>query len=504
MFSLVVKPNIGFNSVGAWFKKTITYPYAFCVLLLLLIARLISMYVVPLNDSTEARYAEIARIMLETGNWITPMHYYGVPFWAKPPLSTWMSALSMQFFGVNAFAARLPGLLLSIGILWLVWDTAKISRGSRVAINTVLILSGSLYFMLNSGTVMTDPALLFCLTLSMVAFWRALTYNTKTWGILFFVGLGLGLLAKGPIAWVLIGLPISVWVVWQNAWQRLWKRLPWFSGILLMLAISLPWYILAEYKTPGFIQYFIVGEHIMRFLQPGWAGDKYGFAHIAPYGMIWLYALLGTLPWSAVGGVWLLGNSKKLIGLFKINIQDDGLLSYLLLCALLPLCFFTFARNIIYPYVFPSLPALAFLAANLIEPLNINTKKILGLTALTSLLFFLASIVFVMTPQYVAKSQNRVVQVFNNVEKSPLSQLIYWGYHTEYSALFYSSGHAVSTFNSDTLKDLLAKPGAPHYLIADSDVHIPIPDWVKPQLKFVAMIPILKRHITIYRFEPAE
>ncbi len=66
---------------------------------------------IPLNDVSEARYAEIARKMLETGNWVTPQHDYGVPFWAKPPLSTWLSAFSMKLFGVNEFAARLPGLL---------------------------------------------------------------------------------------------------------------------------------------------------------------------------------------------------------------------------------------------------------------------------------------------------------------------------------------------------------------------------------------------------------
>ena len=103
------------------------------VLLYLLVTRLFSMAWVPLNDPTESRYAEIARIMLETNNWVTPMHQYGVPFWAKPPLSVWLSAFSMKLFGVNPFAARLPGMLLSIAIMGLVFSVAKKTRGSLVA-----------------------------------------------------------------------------------------------------------------------------------------------------------------------------------------------------------------------------------------------------------------------------------------------------------------------------------------------------------------------------------
>ena len=56
---------------------------------------------IPLLDKTEARYAEIARLMYETNEWIVLQIDYGIPFWAKPPLSTWLSALSINMFGVN-------------------------------------------------------------------------------------------------------------------------------------------------------------------------------------------------------------------------------------------------------------------------------------------------------------------------------------------------------------------------------------------------------------------
>ena len=287
------------------------------VLLFLLACRLIAMCLIPLNDSTEARYGEIARIMLETGDWITPMQSVGVPFWAKPPLSTWFSASSMWLFGVNAFAARIPSLILSLGILWLVWDASRKRSGIYAAWVSVLVLAGSLFFFLNAGTVMTDPALLFCTTLSLFSFWHAMANQHKAWGYLFFTGLGLGLLAKGPIALVLTGMPIFVWVLLHNRWREMWQSLPWIIGGLLMLAIALPWYALAEIKTPGFINYFIVGEHFHRFIDPGWGGDKYGFAHKAHYGMIWVYAALGFLPWTVVGVIGLTKRIRYLTVLFQ-------------------------------------------------------------------------------------------------------------------------------------------------------------------------------------------
>ncbi|MDI1353080.1 MAG: phospholipid carrier-dependent glycosyltransferase, partial [bacterium] len=302
--------------------------HAWCALGFLFFCRLVANYFIPLNDTTEARYGEIARKMIETGNWVTLQHDYGIPFWAKPPLSTWLTALSMQLFGVNEFAARLPALLLSLGMLWLIWDIAKKQGDRFAALMTILILASTLFFFLDAGTVMTDPALIFCTTLCFVAFWHALTDGHKLWSYLFFIGLGLGLLAKGPIALVLVGLPLFFWVVFNNKWKALWQKLPWFSGIGLLVLIALPWYVLAELRTPGFLNYFIIGEHINRFLTPGWSGDKYGIAHYAPKGMIWVFALIGFFPWNLVSGIWLV----RYFNQFKLSASiDNGWLSYLFL-----------------------------------------------------------------------------------------------------------------------------------------------------------------------------
>ena len=83
---------------------------------LVVLIRLFFNGVIPLMDKTEARYAEIARLMAETGEWVVLQIDYGIPFWAKPPLSTWASALSIQLFGAAEFFVRLPYALVCIAM----------------------------------------------------------------------------------------------------------------------------------------------------------------------------------------------------------------------------------------------------------------------------------------------------------------------------------------------------------------------------------------------------
>jgi 4-amino-4-deoxy-L-arabinose transferase-like glycosyltransferase len=461
---------------------------AWLVLCFLLVCRIISMCLIPLNDSTEARYGEIARKMLETGNWVTPMHDYGIPFWAKPPLSTWLSALSMGLFGVNEFAVRLPGLLLSIGMLWLVFNFSKKHSGSTIAMLSTVVLASCLYFFLDAGTVMTDPALLFCSTLSMIAFWNAMEDGHRGWAYTFFVGLGLGLLAKGPVVLVLIGLPVFCWVVYEKAWYRLWVGLPWIKGSFLMLAIALPWYILAEIRTPGFLNYFIVGEHLHRFLTPGWTGDKYGMAHNQPWGMIWLYAAVGIFPWSIVGALWLLRYAKKFPGMHQ---EKQAWIRYLLFVAMVPLCFFTFARNIIYTYVFPILPAFALLFtenwAATADGQAIRRNTLL-LALVPGILFLIGTFIFIFQPNAIAKTQKPLIQAWIKKQPARGSELVYWHYSKDYSAQFYSGGRVKATSDEATLCAILSNH-RDNYLIMDAGLVNAMPEKLSSYCKAVEKLP---------------
>lgn len=324
-------------------------------LILLLIVRLLAMVWVPLTDPTEARYAEIARKMVETGNWITPQFDYGVPFWAKPPLHTWLSALGIAAFGANPFAARLGILFATIATLWILWRWGCAVTDRRTAAIAILITASSGLFFVSAAFVQTDMVLTLGVVASMAGFYSGLN-GERRWGWLFFIGIAIGLLAKGPVAGVLSATPILVWMIWRGGWRDL-RRLPWVGGITLCAITVIPWYVAAEIATPGFLNYFIIGEHIERFLRPGWTGDLYGSGREHPRGTIWLFWIVATLPWSPLLPLLIWRHRKIRV------VESDGLGLYLLLFALTPLVFFTAAANILLAYVLPGVPAAAMLAA---------------------------------------------------------------------------------------------------------------------------------------------
>ncbi|WP_232313035.1 ArnT family glycosyltransferase [Enterovibrio coralii] len=122
------------------------------LIVLSLLVRAISLPLYPLMDTTEARYGEMARIMFETQNWVTPMFDYDVPFWGKPPLFTWLSASGIALFGNTEFAVRMPHLLAGMGILFLVFGFAtKAGKHRAEALLATAILSTSAAFIVISG-----------------------------------------------------------------------------------------------------------------------------------------------------------------------------------------------------------------------------------------------------------------------------------------------------------------------------------------------------------------
>ena len=285
----------------------------------------------------------------------------------------------------------------------------------------------------------------------MVAFWRAMTEKDRVgliWGYLFFVGLATGLLAKGPVALVLTGLPVGGWIFWQRQWGSAWYRIPWLPGLALCLALSVPWYYLAEVKTPGFLDYFIIGEHWKRFLVSGWKGDLYGSAHSRPLGTIWLYWLVTTLPWSLV----------LLASLFRKGVRrragsilshSDGWCAYLALWAIAPMLFFTIAGNILPTYVLPGLPAFALLLSEImladqtsirISPTR-GSRDMLRAATAASMLFALGWVLVAAQVVPLKKSQKGLVMAYRNDQTDPTGQLVYL-FKRPQSAEFYSRGRA--------------------------------------------------------------
>jgi 4-amino-4-deoxy-L-arabinose transferase-like glycosyltransferase len=453
------------------------------VLLFTGLARLLTLGVYPIFDTTEARYAEIAREMVASNNWITPQFDYGTPFWGKPPLSTWVTAVFLKLFGINEFAARFSSLLFALGIIWLAYRLALRQKNRDFAVTVITILSTSVLFFVAGGSVMTDPALSFGTTLSMVSFWLAVKEGTtpdRCWGYLFFVGLAIGLLAKGPVAIVLTALPIVVWVALEKQWEGAWRRLPWVIGSLLTIVIVLPWYLAAERATPGFLQYFIVGEHWKRFTESGWKGDLYGQGHSHPHGTIWFYWLLATFPWCFVLFGMLLRHCRK-IGEF---LRNDWL-AYLVLWAITPMLFFSLAANILWTYVLPGLPAFSLILAELLSRYKNSSSyrkrdwQSMSITLITPTVFCLG-LLFLPSTSVNKKTQKGIISRYLDVRPALTSRLIYIG-NRPYSAEFYSHGTALIAVTAEEVKPYLCE-NQKNFFVARKSGIVNLPENIKANL----------------------
>lgn len=407
------------------------------VLAAVVLVRLATLGSYPLIDRTEARYGEMGRKMLETANWISPRWDYGVPFWGKPPLSFWASSASMAVFGVGAFAARFATLvfaLLTAGLFWR-WPHEAAPRTTAAMAASLVLLSSVLGF-LTAGAVATDVFMTFGMTLSMVAFWNAL-HNPRAAGVdrwCFFVGLAIGLLAKGPVAVVMTGIALGLWLAWTRRWRAVWLGLPWLRGTMLTVTLTLPWYVLAERATPGFLRYFLVGEHWQRFTQPGWKGDLYGGGHAHARGSIWVYALASGLPWLIVV---LARGGRTSESRSSPRPSSDHQLAYLLCWVLAPLLLFTMARNILETYALPSLPAFALISGSLLwrrEPKGASSR--IWLFGLIMPLVLCAMLLFG-HERIEAHSQRRLLANVKDAD-GPLVYL----FERPYSGQFYSAGRA--------------------------------------------------------------
>lgn len=394
----------------------------------------------PVLETTEARYAEIARKMVELGNWVMPMYTYDMPFWGKPPLSFWLSAASIDVLGTNAFAARLPSWLLGAATLMLTWRVARTVVSREVALLAMIILASSHMGYEIFVSVRTDQALMFAVTLALTGFFLGFIDKQRIWYYAGFMGIGLGLLAKGPVALVLAGLPALVWLLIHGRVIEFIKDTRWLGGTTLMLVLALPWYIAAERQTPGFIEYFIVGEHWERYLVSGWTGDLYGSGHAEVAGTIWIFLVQALLPWSLALPVLAVARWRTAAGMLKAWKHPDPRLTFLVMWAVVPLLFFTFSRNITFAYIFPAFPAWSLIMALALYNL--------GMVRYRATLIFLALLlplgkftVNTMGDDWYTGSRNQkpVVQAYQRLNKDESAPLYYLG-RRKFSAEFYNGG----------------------------------------------------------------
>ncbi len=298
-----------------------------------------------LLEPDEARYAEIPREMLEKGDFITPTLNY-VKYFEKPPLHYWCTALSMKLFGENEWGARLTPFL---GGLAGVGATALFGWrffGPFPGFLSGWILGTSFLWSVHAHLNITDMTLTFFLSLGLFAYYLGIRSNRR-WLLLFYASMALAVLAKGLIGMVLPGGIILLWICWRREWKLILRSLS-LPGILLFLAMVLPWFVEVWRRNPEFGWFFFVHEHFLRYTtttherqEPWWY-----FLAILP---------LGLLPWT--GGI--LGGAFSDFRKSHAAVYKEGLFSYLFFWFALILLFFSLSGSKLIPYILPVFPPLA-------------------------------------------------------------------------------------------------------------------------------------------------
>lgn len=300
----------------------------------------------------EGRYAEIAREMLSSNDWITP-RLNGIKYFEKPPLQYWMTAAAYRIFGESEWTARLWTALAGFaGVLVAGLAGARLF-GPAAGFNTAVVLAGSLLYA-GIGHVNTlDMGVTFWLSCALIGFMLAQepgipVTQARRWMLASWAAIGFGFLSKGLIALLLPAMTLAIYIALERDFALL-RRLHAGTGFVVFLAIALPWVIAVSIANPEFPAFFFVHEHFARFLTQEHHRE----------GAWWYFIpilVAGLLPWTTMLGhaalrAWRTDATERR---FKVR-------RFLLIYVCTVFVFFSVSGSKLPSYILPLFPAAALL-----------------------------------------------------------------------------------------------------------------------------------------------
>jgi 4-amino-4-deoxy-L-arabinose transferase-like glycosyltransferase len=303
-------------------------------------------------DIDEGMHAAIARNMILTGDWITPV-FNGEPFFDKPALFNWMDAISFGLLGISEFSARLPTAIAGLGCVVLTYLIGRRAFGPLAGLLAGIVLASALEFAIVSRLVSYDVPFTFFTTLALFFFFR-LVANRGAGGrqfLWFYVAVGLAVLVKGPLGLLLPAMVIGLYVVLRGRWSML-REMQVPLGILIVLVIAAPWYYLVNRANPGYLEYFFYNQNIANFFG---SFSQYQPRHPLPWHYYAPVLLLGLFPWSLI-----------LVQSVRSARRESGSIEreYITLFLVWAVCifvFFSLAKSKLPAYILPMFPAVALL-----------------------------------------------------------------------------------------------------------------------------------------------
>lgn len=303
----------------------------------------------------EGRYAEIGREMALSGDWVTP-RLNDLKYFEKPPLQYWATAAVFQLFGESQWGARWwPATTAFACVLLMFWTARRLYGDDEIALAAAAALGGCSGFVINSHINTLDAGLAAFLTVALLSFLLAqrpgATATANRNGMLaVWVAMALAVLSKGLIGIVLPGAVLAIYVVVERDW-RLLTRLHLGKGLILFLAITVPWFVAVSLANDEFARFFFVHEHFARFL-----------TKVHRRGGAWWYfvpiLLFGAMPWTPYIAVrlrqgWRREGEPGTLQVRRLLLVWFGFI----------FLFFSVSHSKLPSYILPVFPALALLAA---------------------------------------------------------------------------------------------------------------------------------------------
>lgn len=317
----------------------------------------------------EGRYAEIAREMVATGDWLTP-RLNGIKYFEKPALQYWATAAAFELFGRHEWTARLwPALTGFLGIL-LAWFAGRRLFGAEAGLLAAATLASSLLYLAIGHFNTLDMGLAFFLEAAVFGFLLAQS-GQRRWMLVAWAALALAVLTKGIVALVLTGGTLALHSLLTRDFSP-WRRFEFARGLPLFLLIAAPWFVAVSLANPEFAHFFFIHEHFERFLtkvhhryQPAW--------YFVPV------LLLGALPWTTLA-------LQSLARAWRGDEAKSGFAArrFLALWCVVVFAFFSVSDSKLASYILPLFPALALLLGDCLT--RIGRKALVGHLAVVALI----------------------------------------------------------------------------------------------------------------------
>jgi len=428
------------------------------------------------QKSTECRYAESAREMLASGNWLVPT-LRDRPHWTKPPLTYWTLAAGMELFGRNAWGARLPVALAFLASVWALYALGKALWNPATGLLSAMLYATSPFAVAAANVLSTDMFLALWQLLVVLAYWKAVRSDAerprRAWILALWFFAGLAFLTKGPVG-LLALLAVLLFHAWRKRRRPDLPRLFSPAGLVIFFLTAFAWYAVVVLRYPGVLGYWLHAELLGRIAGSNIDHNPEWYKPFMFYLPILLFGLgFWTLFWPGLAR--RRRADLRLSAAGRLFASSDPAL-FLGIWLFVPLAVLFGVRSRLPLYVLPLFPVVALATARamvLVWPEGSLWRKVVPVACAAALAAIAVKAVAAYVP---SKRDERPLAQAVLANATPDTSIVILDRSEKYGLLFYLDGRLrFATMRpearpadrdaADLVREIATQPRHPRYLI---------------------------------------